>query len=75
MRTLAVMNALALTEYAFMPFAAGSSAFERALAVLRALVADEDILVLAGEGVANEARARMPSGSRLEPLRDRKSVV
>lgn len=63
------MNALALTEYAFMPFAAGSSAFERALAVLRALADDEDILVLAGEGAAKEARSLLPSGARLESLR------
>lgn len=67
MRTLAVMNALALTEYAFMPFAAGSSAFERSLAVLRGLAADEDILVLTGEGTAKEARAYLPPGIRLEP--------
>lgn len=67
MRTLAVLNAIALTEYAFIPFAAGSSAFERSLAVLRGLAADEDILVLAGEGMAKEARAYLPPGIRLEP--------
>lgn len=74
MRTLAVMNASALTEYAFMPFADGPSAFERAVAVLRGLAADEDILVLAKEGAADQARAYLPSAARLESLGSRATM-
>ncbi len=48
MRTIAVINATALNQYSFMPFAGGPSAFERVMALFLRLCAAQDILVIGG---------------------------